>query len=253
MGSYCSFVGIKDFFQPFTITENLLLQAFCIPMCRDSYNIVACDVWATWARLQFGGALDVTLLFVISCECRGFCHMTESDLFLFLSLSTFEFIFLYWKEKETHIHFECYVYQICIVCVNESVFEMLNIHILTYCDTFHCKQTTRLSCVNGKGDRGNASDMPAVCNNRKSWFFKCPGFGQFGINWKLLNVNISWRTKTMLDVSFKFMYQLMQLLMLLSARHLLPLYRPLKRANELEYWQSQEGPRRALCKFAGQC
>ena len=21
-------------------------------------------------------------------------------------------------------------------------------------------------------------------------FFKCPGFGQFGINWKLLNVNI---------------------------------------------------------------
>ena len=23
--------------------------------------------------------------------------------------------------------------------------------------------------------------------------------------------------------------------------------------KKLEYWQSQEGPRRALCKFAGQC
>ena len=38
-------------------------------------------------------------------------------------------LYIYWKKKETHIHFECYLYQICIVCVNESVFEMLNIHI----------------------------------------------------------------------------------------------------------------------------
>ena len=37
-------------------------------------------------------------------------------------------------EKETHIHFGCYLYQRCINCVNESLFEMLNIHISTHCD-----------------------------------------------------------------------------------------------------------------------
>ena len=36
----------------------------------------------------------------------------------------------------------------------------------------------------------------------------------------------------MLHVSFKFMYLLMRLLMLLFAQYLLPLYRPLKRANQ---------------------
>ena len=41
-----------------------------------------------------------------------------------------------------------------------------------------------------------------------------------------------WHTKTMLHVSFKFIYLLMRLLMLLPAQHLLPLYRPLKRANK---------------------
>ena len=35
----------------------------------------------------FGGVFYVvTLLFGFSCGCRGFCHMTESDLFLFLSI-----------------------------------------------------------------------------------------------------------------------------------------------------------------------
>ena len=38
----------------------------------------------------------------------------------------------------------------CIDCVNESVFEMLNIHICTHCDTFNCKQTMCVSRVNGK-------------------------------------------------------------------------------------------------------
>ena len=33
-----------------------------------------------------------------------------------------------------------------------------------------------------------------------------------------------WRTKTMLNVSFKLMYLLMRLLMLLPAQYLLPLY-----------------------------
>ena len=46
------------------------------------------------------------------------------------------------------------MYQRYIVCVNEYVFEMLNIHIWTHCDTFHCKKTTCVSHVNGKGDRG---------------------------------------------------------------------------------------------------
>ena len=40
-------------------------------------------------------------------------------------------------------------------------------------------------------DRGNANETQAVCNNRKYWFFKCHSFWQFGINWKLLNVNIN--------------------------------------------------------------
>ena len=62
-------------------------------------------------------------------------------------------------------------------------------------------------------------------------FFKGPSFWQFGSNWKLLNVTSIWRTKTMLNVSFKFMYLLMPLLMLLPAQHWLPLYWPLKRAK----------------------
>ena len=32
----------------------------------------------------FGGVCVVTLLFGFFCRCRGFCHRTESDLFLFL-------------------------------------------------------------------------------------------------------------------------------------------------------------------------
>ena len=56
-------------------------------------------------------------------------------------------------------------------CVNESVFEMVNIHIWAHCDTFHCKQTMCASRVNGKSDRGNASEIQAVWNNRKNWFF----------------------------------------------------------------------------------
>ena len=101
-----------------------------------------------------------------------------------------QIIDIYWKEKETHIHFECYLYHRCFVCVKESVFEMLNIHIWIHCDTFHCKQTTHVSCIYGKSDRGNASEIHAVCNNRENWFFKCPCFGRFGINWKLLIVYI---------------------------------------------------------------
>ena len=83
---------------------------------------------------------------------------------------------LYWKEKETYTHFECYLYQRCNVCVKESVFEMLNIYIWTHCDTFYCKHTTCVSCVHGKSDRGHASEIHAVCNNGKNWFFTCPCF-----------------------------------------------------------------------------
>ena len=112
------------------------------------------------------------------------------------------------------------------------MFEMLNIHIYTHYDTFHCKKTMCVSHVNGKSDRGFASNIPAVCNNRTNWFFKCHCFWQFGINWKLLNVNINMDTKIMLNVSFKFMYLLMRLLMLLPAQELLPLYWSMRRANQ---------------------
>ena len=56
-------------------------------------------------------------------------------------------------------------------------------------------------------------------------------FWQFGINWKFLNVNINIAHENMLNVSFKFMYLLMRLLMLLPAQHFLPLYWPLRRTN----------------------
>ena len=82
---------------------------------------------------------------------------------------------IYWKEKETHIHFGCYLYQRYINCVNESLFEMSNIHICTHCDTFLCKKTTCGSHVNGKGNRGYEWEIQAVLDNRKNWFFKCPG------------------------------------------------------------------------------
>ena len=44
---------------------------------------------------------------------------------------------------------------------------MLNIHIATHCDTFHYKETMCVSHVNGKSERGNASEIQAVCNSRK--------------------------------------------------------------------------------------
>ena len=98
---------------------------------------------------------------------------------------------LYWKKKVTHIHFGCYLYQRCINCVNEFLFEMLNIHMCTHCDTFLCKEITCLSHVNGKGDRGYERKIQAVLNNGKGWFSKCSRFGLLGINWKLLNVDIN--------------------------------------------------------------
>ena len=121
---------------------------------------------------------------------------------------------------------------ICIKDISQSVFEILNIHIWTHCDTFHYIQTMCVSRVNGKRDRGNASEIQPVCNNRKNWFFKCHSFWQFGINWKFLNVNINMAHETMLNVSLKFMYLLMRLLMLLPAQPLRPLYWSLRRANK---------------------
>ena len=74
---------------------------------------------------------------------------------------------VYWKGKETHIHFGCYLYQRRINCVNESLFKMLSNHICTHCDTFLCKETTCVSPINGKGDRGYEREIQAVLNNRK--------------------------------------------------------------------------------------
>ena len=88
------------------------------------------------------------------------------------------------RKKKRIFTLSKYLYQRYIVCVNESVFEMLNIHIWTHCDTFHYKQTMCVLRVNGKSARGNASETTFVCNNRKNWFFKCHSFWQFGMNWK---------------------------------------------------------------------
>ena len=53
---------------------------------------------------------------------------------------------------------------------------MLNIHIRTHCDTFHCKQTRCNSHVNGKRDRGNASEIQAACNNKIELIIQMPWF-----------------------------------------------------------------------------
>ena len=47
---------------------------------------------------------------------------------------------------------------------------MLNIHICTHRDTFLCKETTCVSHVNDKGDRGYEREIQAVLNNRKNLF-----------------------------------------------------------------------------------
>ena len=99
-------------------------------------------------ELFCGVVCVVTLPFWHFCWCRGFCHRTESDLFLFL------------------------LYQRYIVCVSESVFEMLTFHIWTHYDKFHYIQTMCVSRENGKSDRGNASEIEALGNNRNNWSFK---------------------------------------------------------------------------------
>ena len=73
-----------------------------------------------------------------------------------------------------HIHFGCYLNQRCINCVNEYLFEMLNIHICTHRDTFLCEKTTCVSHVNVKGDRGYDRIIQAVLNNRKGQIFQMP-------------------------------------------------------------------------------
>ena len=67
-----------------------------------------------------------------------------------------------------HIHFGCYLYQRLINCVREYLFQMLNIHTCTPCDTFLCKKTSRVSHVNGKGDRRYEREIQAVLSDRKN-------------------------------------------------------------------------------------
>ena len=49
--------------------------------------------------------------------------------------------------------------------MRKCLFEMLDIHIYTYCDTCLSKETTCVSHVNGKGDRGYERKIHAVLNN----------------------------------------------------------------------------------------
>ena len=170
----------------------LTLYWFDLPkgVVRFTLALTSWQVFSHFPTMPNFGCNIVLYICLVLCDHRKLWH----DYYT-ISLSYYDFLhhcenLLYWKEKETHIHFECYLYQRCIVCVKESVFEMLNIHVWTQYDIFHCKQTTHVSCIDGKSDRGNANKIHAVCNNRKNWFFNCPGFGQFGINWKLLNVYI---------------------------------------------------------------
>ena len=60
-----------------------------------------------------------------------------------------------------------------------------------------------VSRVNDKSYIGNANEIQAVCNNTKYWFFKCPRFWQFGINWILLNVNINIAHESYAKCEFK--------------------------------------------------
>ena len=145
---YCSIKKYKAFIQ----TDYEISSSEATWSWSSSSLIISQDSFSyqTWARFETVGAKPALF---------G-CH------------------FIYWKEKETHIHFGCYLYQRFINnCVNESLFEMLNIHIWTNCDTFLCKETMCASHVNGKGDRGYERGIQVVLNNRKNWFFKCSGFG----------------------------------------------------------------------------
>ena len=100
---------------------------------------------------------------------------------------------------------------------------MLNIHIWTRCDTFHCKQAmcVLLTQVRYKPyatvERTDCSNVLVFDN--LVWIKNY---------WMWTSI---WHTKTMLNVSFKFMYLLMRLLMLVPPQHLLPLYWSPRKAN----------------------
>ena len=51
-------------------------------------------------ELFCGVVCVVTLPFLHFCWCRGFCHRTESDLFLFLFILNFSFVFLPYSSAE---------------------------------------------------------------------------------------------------------------------------------------------------------
>ena len=71
------------------------------------------------------------------------------------------------RKKKTHIHFGFYLYQRCIYCVNESLFEMLNIHMCTHCDTFLCKRPRVYRMLMVKVIGGTNGKIQAVLNNTK--------------------------------------------------------------------------------------
>ena len=108
-----------------------------------------------------------------------------------------------------------------------------NIHIWTHCDKFRCKQTmcvcraltvkaievTQVRCKSYativRTDFSNTLILDNVVEMENYWM------------WTSI-----WRTKTMQNVSFKFLYLLLRLLMLLFAQYLLPLYWPWKDQTE---------------------
>ena len=86
-----------------------------------------------------------------------------------------------------------------------------------------------------------AIEVTQVRYNRKNWFFKYPSFWQFGINYLMWTSIL--RTKTMLNVSFKFEYLLMRLVILLPAQHLLSYIDPWR--EQTEYLNAYQ----TLCKY----
>ena len=80
---------------------------------------------------------------------------------------------------------------------------MLDSHICTHFDTFHCKQTTCVLHVNVKTDGATKNEIQAIFNNKKKEFPNCPSFGQFSIHWRLLKSEYQYWAQNMLDVSFK--------------------------------------------------
>ena len=105
----CSDMNIYHFKQRFIYTSNIsLIQILFKANMRFFFlsvyyllNIIIelCNRSCWWRFCV------VTLLFVFFCRCRGFCHRTDSDLFLFLFRNYNVYVFIFQLPVKSYLHF----------------------------------------------------------------------------------------------------------------------------------------------------